>query len=320
MRFIYALVALAIFSATPALAQFQPEQPGLDNVALRVTGNPDIATTIFNYTNPLPPNYFPQDSSGTFYITYSAFTTITNPGTPQADTTSGGTPVVGAGVTGQAVVARRADGSQALGCITAADLTSDIANAAAFAGKMVMIRRGECPFSLKAQRAEAGGAVGFVVFNGDDREGTADNVTSLLGGGPAPGQPKIGIPGALVPNGIGQPIVDELTFGGTVTLQLFDRRAVAAEQGPATTVSGLEVRGANPFSVSTALHVYTESAEAVRVDVFNVRGQLVANLFTGTVAGERALTLSSAGLAPGVYFVRATGETFRSQQQLTIVR
>lgn len=320
MRFFYALVALAIVSATPALAQFQTEQPGLANVALRVTGSADISTTIFNYTPDLPPNYFPQDSSGTFYITYSAFVTINNPGTPQADTTSGGTPVVGAGVTGQAVVALRADGSQAIGCASATDPTSDIANAAAFAGKMVMIRRGVCAFSLKAQAAVAGGAVGVVVFNGDDREGTADNVTSLLGGGPAPGQPKISIPAALLPNGIGQPIVDEVINGGTVTLQLFDRRSTAAEPTVSTTRSGLEVGGANPFRSATTLRLTTEAAEAVRVDLFNVRGQLVATLFDGTTVGARTLSVSSAGLAPGVYFVRATGETFRAQQQLTVIR
>lgn len=78
--------------------------------------------------------------------------------------------------------------------------------------------------------------------------------------------------------------------------------------------------GANPFAASTTLRVYTEQTEAVCVDVYNVRGQQVATLFNGAVAGERTVTLSSAALAPGVYFVRATGESFRSQQQVTVVR
>lgn len=54
--------------------------------------------------------------------------------------------------------------------------------------------------------------------------------------------------------------------------------------------------------------------------MYNVRGQYVSTLFNGGVAGERTVAFPSTGLAPGVYFVRATGETFTKQEQVTIIR
>ena len=60
-----------------------------------------------------PAIYTVPDTSASFLITYSAFQRIT-----ATDTTSGGTPIVGQGVTAQAVVALKADGEIARGCIT----------------------------------------------------------------------------------------------------------------------------------------------------------------------------------------------------------
>ena len=313
---------LALLAAGPAVAQSTEEgQTTLDNVALVISGTPTLATTVTNLISgaDLPPSYFPQDSSETFFVTVSAFSDL-------PDGRVGGTPIVGDGVTGQAVVALRADGSEALGCTSATDPTSDIANSAAFVGKVVMIRRGVCAFFLKATYAEQGGAIGFVVYNGADRKGngpdaaTNDLITGNMGGTPVEGDSPVGIPGVLIPNGIGQPISDAVVGGTAITLQIKQITGTAAEPGVSTTRSGLEVIGANPFRAATSLRLTSETAEAVRVDVFNVRGQQVATLFDDTLSGDRTLRLSSAGLAPGVYFVRATGQSFRTQVQLTVVR
>ena len=301
MRFLYALAVFA-FLSTSALAQ-----PAADQVEaeLVVDGSAAIDVTINNFIGPndFPGIYFPQDSSITAYVGVSLYAT-------------GGVVYSSPGLTGQAIVALKADGSEALGCTGALQTDpSDIANN--IAGKIVLIRRGVCSFAYKADNAQRAGAIGVVVYNGADRKGTADVIGNMSA--PADAMP-ITIPVVLVPNGIGQPIVDEIGGGGVVTLTIRAFGAVAAEPTAGTTISGLEVRGANPFAVSTTLRVYTEQTEAVRVDVYNVRGQQVATLFNGAVAGERTVTLSSAALAPGVYFVRATGETFRSQQQVTVVR
>ena len=301
MRFLYALAAFALLS-TSALAQAPADQVEAELV---VDGSAAIDVTINNFIGPndFPGTYFPQDSSITAYVGVSLYAT-------------GGVVYSSPGLTGEAVVARRADGSEALGCTGALQTDpSDIANN--IAGKIVLIRRGVCSFAYKADNAQRAGAIGVVVYNGSDRKGTLDVIGNMSA--PADAVP-ITIPVVLVPNGIGQPIVDEIGGGGIVTLTIRAFGAVAAEPTAGTTISGLEVRGANPFAVSTTLRVYTEQTEAVRVDVYNVRGQQVATLFNGAVAGERTVTLSSANLAPGVYFVRATGETFRSQQQVTVVR
>ena len=301
MRFLYAL-ALCVAFSTAAVAQ----ATGQVEPELVIDGSAAIDLTLNNTLGPnnFPGAYFPQDSSITAYLGASLYAT-------------GGVIYSSPGVAAQAIVARTAIGAEAIGCTGAlqTDPTDIVTN---ISGRIVLIRRGTCSFAYKADNAQRAGAIGVIVYNGDDREGTADVIGNMSA--PADARP-ITIPVMLVPNGIGQPIINELTGGGAVrlTMRAFGG-ASAAEDGPSTTVSGIEVRGANPFAGQTALRVFTQNVEAVRVDVFNVRGQQVATLFDGTVAGERAVTFPSAGLSPGVYFVRATGETFTKQQQVTIVR
>lgn len=327
MRFLYALAVFALLSSS-AFAQRNSRQVDAELV---INGSAALDATIFNF-NPdgtLPGVYFPQPEGtltpqgGTsLFLGLSVFFRVGAPG----DTTDLGVVYTSAGTTAQAVVARKADGTPAIGCSAGAAVfppVPDWVNQSEFAGKIVMIRRGLCPFIFKAYAGQLAGAVGVLIFNGADRKGPTGDLRDTmpnLGSAPEYTEGPLTIPVAAVPNGIGQPIVDEIDGGGTVLLTIRARGAVAAEPTAGTTISGLEVRGANPFAVSTTLRVYTEQTEAVRVDVYNVRGQQVATLFNGAVAGERTVTLSSAALAPGVYFVRATGETFRSQQQVTVVR
>lgn len=318
MRFLYALAALAVLSS-PALAQTQEEQ---EDPELVVDGSAALDFAFNSLTlgpADLPGTYFPQDTSLSLYVGASLFT-ANNDGV-----TGIGTVYSFPGVTSQAVVALQADGSQALGCtangVGDTPPPSDIVNS--FSGRIVMIRRGVCSFIYKVQNAQAGGAIGIVIYNGDDRKGPAPSpVGDVIGNmiGAADFTAPLTIPAILIPNGIGQPIVDEILAGMPVTLTIRQFMIVAAEEGPSTTDSGLEVAGANPFTGSTALRLYTENAETVRVDVYNVRGQYVSTLFNGGVAGERTVAFPSAGLAPGVYFVRATGETFTKQEQVTIIR
>lgn len=309
MRFLYALAAVAFLSA-PVFAQAAADQ---FNPEIVVVGSPSITATIFNYTDPLPPAYFPQDTSATLYVGASLFT-ANNDGT-----TGIGVVYSQQGVTAAGVVALTSNGTQALGCVDdQPDPASDISND--ITGKIVLIRRGLCSFSYKVINAMAGGAVGVIIYNGDDRKGVDDTIGNMVV--PETFNTPLTIPAMLVPNGIGQPIVDDLSFGsGAVTLTM--RRqggGTAAAPGPRTTESGLELRGSNPFSTSTQFRVYTEQPEAVRVEVYNVRGQQVATLFDGAIAGDQDVTFRTGSLASGVYFVRATGETFIAQEQITIVR
>ena len=316
MRFLYTLAVFALLS-TSAIAQPEADQV---NPELVIAGSADISVNIFNFTDPLPATFYPQDTTVSLYIGAS-FYTVNNDGV-----TGSGVVYSRPGVTSEAVVARKADGTEALGCtangVGDTPPPSDAVND--FSGKIVMMRRGVCSFIYKAQNAMAGGAIGLVIYNGDDRKGpdpspVGDVIGNMIGAADYTVQTTI--PVVLIPNGIAQPVVNEIGAGSPVTLTIraYDP-TVAAEPTVGTTDSGLVVAGSNPFSTTTQLRVTSEFAEAVRVDVYNVRGQLVQTLFDGVVSGERVLTLSSARLASGVYFVRATGETFRSQQQVTVLR
>ncbi len=77
------------------------------------------------------------------------------------------------------------------------------------AGNIAIIQRGSCTFALKAQNAEAAGAVGVVIFN-EGQEGRTDAFLGTLGG-----------PGATVPVvGSSFDVGVELAAGG-VTVRMF---------------------------------------------------------------------------------------------------
>ena len=317
MRLFYAL-GLGVLLTTSASAQRLQDQVPLHSLELAVTGSPDITARIYNYTPDLPAVYFPADTSKTLYVSTTLFQRVEAGG----DTVGTGTPIVGAGVTAPAVAALRADGSFSESCTP-----EESANLADFAGRIVLIvelaepNPSYCFTYVKFQIAEAAGAVAVVIhriFRRTDPD--PRTVNTYIGGSPPAGQPNIGIPGTYVPVGISAPILDALRAGDPVTLQLRDRRSVSTTAGPTPSAAALAVTGANPFAASTTLRLTTGRAETVRVDVFNALGRRVATLLDGVVSGERALTLSSAGLAPGVYVVRATGETVRARQTVTVIR
>lgn len=332
MRFFYALAAFALLStsavAQRATIQFLPQ--------LGVDGSDALDTIIFNFTPDLPPTYYPQPEGTPLpppneafpaqWIGASLFTRVEANG----DTTDVGVVYAETDSYKNAVVARKADGTEALGCVDATpNSPPDFTNGADMVGKIVMIRRGVCSFVFKVANAQAAGAAGVVIYNGLDREGPEGplaDVVGNMGGAPEYAGAPFTIPAVLVSNGIGQPIVDEIVAGGSVNLGIVQQGGTitpitsAAEPTTGTTASGLVVSGANPFATTTQLRVTSEFAETVRVEVYNVRGQLVQTLLDGVVSGERLVTLSSERLAAGVYFVRATGETFRSQQQVTVLR
>lgn len=321
MRVFYILLALllvpSIADAQRGRIQVEPE--------LIIRGSEDLNVNIFNFTpdGEIPELYFPQPPSGqspfSLYIGASVFTEIVG-----QDTLDLGVVYTAEGVTGELAVATRADGTQAYGCTTAdpnppTDIVNDIA------GKIVMIRRGgvpaACGFIWKVLNAQLAGAVGVVIYNGEERFGDTDVLPGGMGGGAGLTVGQLQIPAVLIPNGFGQPLVDAVLFGGeTLTATIKALGLVAAEPGVATTASGMELRGANPFATATQFRVYTERPEHVRVDVYNVRGQQVLSLFDGGIADSATITMSADQLPSGVYFVRATGETFRTQQQVTIVR
>lgn len=78
----------------------------------------------------------------------------------------------------------------------------------------------------------------------------------------------------------------------------------------------------NPFNGLTTFELVVDRDQRVTVEVFDALGRQVATLFEGTAraGGRYPFALEAAGLRPGVYVYRATGETFSLSQRATLVR
>jgi len=100
-----------------------------------------------------------------------------------------------------------------------------------------------------------------------------------------------------------QPVVDQTALLIT-TATRFDDTAVEPVARPA----GLELLGAvpNPFNPETVLRLSVPGTEAVRLDVFNLRGERVRRLHDGALSpGTHAIRFDARGLAAGLYLVEA---------------
>ena len=78
----------------------------------------------------------------------------------------------------------------------------------------------------------------------------------------------------------------------------------------------------NPTRTGTRLDLTVDAPEAIRAEVFSVTGRRVAVLHDGPLApGTHALTWDAAGVAPGLYLVRVTGEAGASaSRQVMLTR
>jgi hypothetical protein len=89
----------------------------------------------------------------------------------------------------------------------------------------------------------------------------------------------------------------------------FDHNVRVTEPEPAVNPSSWSLSPAypNPFNPTTTISVSIPQPAELNVSVFNIAGQQVATLASGThSAGSHTLTFDAFNLAGGVYFVRAT--------------
>ncbi len=80
--------------------------------------------------------------------------------------------------------------------------------------------------------------------------------------------------------------------------------------------------GPNPFRQSASIRLQVATAQDVTVAVYDLLGRSVARLFEGAMDADQSRTFSVDGseLAPGLYFVRATGERFTTTRQIVRLR
>ncbi|MEM1055749.1 MAG: M36 family metallopeptidase [Bacteroidota bacterium] len=102
----------------------------------------------------------------------------------------------------------------------------------------------------------------------------------------------------------------------------FSTPPVAGESGPNTDGARLSIVGANPARSTTSVALSLEAPEEVSIHVLDLLGRDVLTLHEGALAASTRHTfeVDASRLAPGVYVIRASGDTFSATRRVTIVR
>ena len=94
--------------------------------------------------------------------------------------------------------------------------------------------------------------------------------------------------------------------------------AVAGEEAPQT--AEVLAPRPNPSAGAATMRVQVDRPQTVRVEAFDLLGRRVAVLFDGSIETARAVAVDASALAPGLYVLRATGETFAAAHRFTVAR
>lgn len=158
------------------------------------------------------------------------------------------------------------------------DACQALLDAAALAGRIVLVRRGGCTFQEKIERIAEAGARAVVVFNNDD--GPLIFMSGTRG--------SVDIPAVLVGAGDGEALLDRLRDGESVELSLEKGRTVRRSDA-GNVLARLSSRGANPDLPD----VLKPDVVAPGVDILGAQTPDVAN----GVRGERFQYLTGTSMA-----------------------
>ncbi|MEM8484911.1 MAG: T9SS type A sorting domain-containing protein [Bacteroidota bacterium] len=78
----------------------------------------------------------------------------------------------------------------------------------------------------------------------------------------------------------------------------------------------------NPFNPSTTFQLRVKETQHVRIEVYDMLGRFVAQVHNGELGGEQAhlFTFDASSLASGRYLLRAVGERFVVDQNITLIK
>lgn len=78
----------------------------------------------------------------------------------------------------------------------------------------------------------------------------------------------------------------------------------------------------NPFNNASKFSLTVTQRQQVRVQVFNMLGQPVRDLYSGTMdaAETKSFTFDAGDLPSGIYIYRVRGERFTAARQVTLLR
>ncbi|MCB9070862.1 MAG: T9SS type A sorting domain-containing protein [Calditrichae bacterium] len=83
----------------------------------------------------------------------------------------------------------------------------------------------------------------------------------------------------------------------------------------------LEQNYPNPFNPSTNIRFELPNAANVRLNVYNIRGQLVAELLNEQrPAGKHSVVFDAADLPSGIYFYKIQSENFTRTHKMVLIR
>jgi len=79
--------------------------------------------------------------------------------------------------------------------------------------------------------------------------------------------------------------------------------------------------GPNPFRSETSFQLEVAGSQNVVVEAFDILGRRVRTIYDGNVQPSAPVTVSlmGDGLAAGMYFIRASGETFRQTRKVVVL-
>jgi choice-of-anchor B domain-containing protein len=104
--------------------------------------------------------------------------------------------------------------------------------------------------------------------------------------------------------------------------QLPGDNPVAGEDEATAVSGGLSAAYPNPTTSTTQIDLKLDAAQNVEIVVYDVLGRRVADLFSGSLdaGAARTFSLDTSALPAGLYFIRATGETFAETRQVSVTR
>ena len=74
----------------------------------------------------------------------------------------------------------------------------------------------------------------------------------------------------------------------------------------------------NPASAITCIPVETSNNTNATLDVYDMIGKKIKNIYTGTISGKKNFFINAADLAKGVYMVTLKTNNFSQTQKLIV--
>ncbi|MBD3168047.1 MAG: T9SS type A sorting domain-containing protein [candidate division Zixibacteria bacterium] len=77
----------------------------------------------------------------------------------------------------------------------------------------------------------------------------------------------------------------------------------------------------NPFNNSTTIRYYLPEKQDVEINIYNIKGELVENIYRGSIGpGEHSIRWSDENLASGIYFLYLNTKGDRAYSKMVIIR